>query len=33
MKYPELRSSSVFAELQRGICNAEEHLQAARAVV
>lgn len=25
---PKLRSSSVFVELQRGICNAEEHLQA-----
>ena len=28
--YPELRSSSVLAELQRGIRDAEEHLQAAR---
>ena len=28
--YPELRSSEVFAELQRGIRDAEEHLQAAR---
>ena len=28
--YPELRSSDVFVELQRGICDAEEHLQAAR---
>ena len=28
--YPELRSSDVFAELQRGIRDAEEHLQAAR---
>mgnify|MGYP003522553766 FL=1 len=28
--YPELRSSNVFAELQRGIRDAEEHLQAAR---
>ena len=28
--YPELRSSSVFVELQRGIRDAEEHLQAAR---
>ena len=27
---PKLRSSSVFVELQRGICNAEEHLQAMR---
>ncbi len=28
--YPTLRSSEVFAELQRGIRDAEEHLQAAR---
>ena len=28
--YPVLRSSEVFAELQRGIRDAEEHLQAAR---
>ena len=28
--YPELRSSSVLAELQRSIRDAEEHLQAAR---
>lgn len=28
--YPELRSSDVFAELQHGIRDAEEHLQAAR---
>ncbi|KMW10420.1 LemA family protein [Enterocloster citroniae] len=28
--YPELRSSNVFVELQRGKRNAEEHLQAAR---
>ena len=28
--YPELRSSDVFGELQRGIRDAEEHLQAAR---
>ena len=28
--YPELRSSEVFAELQSGIRDAEEHLQAAR---
>lgn len=28
--YPELRSSDVFIELQRGIRDAEEHLQAAR---
>lgn len=28
--YPELRSSQVFVELQRGIRDAEEHLQAAR---
>ncbi len=28
--YPELRSSHVFTELQRGIRDAEEHLQAAR---
>ena len=28
--YPELRSSETFAELQRGIRDAEEHLQAAR---
>ncbi|UWP57908.1 LemA family protein [Ruminococcus gauvreauii] len=28
--YPELRSSDVFRELQRGIRDAEEHLQAAR---
>ena len=28
--YPELRSSDVFVELERGISNAEEHLQAAR---
>ena len=28
--YPELRSSEVFVELQRGIRDAEEHLQAAR---
>lgn len=30
--YPELRSSEVFTELQRGIRDAEEHLQAARRV-
>ncbi|MDO4554867.1 MAG: LemA family protein [Lachnospiraceae bacterium] len=30
--YPELRSSEVFVELQRGIRDAEEHLQAARRV-
>ena len=29
-EYPELRSSEVFVELQRGIRDAEEHLQAAR---
>ncbi len=29
-EYPELRSSEVFMELQRGIQDAEEHLQAAR---
>lgn len=28
--YPELRSGEVFVELQRGIRDAEEHLQAAR---
>lgn len=28
--YPELRSSDVFMELQKGIRDAEEHLQAAR---
>ncbi|MDY6047522.1 MAG: LemA family protein [Anaerobutyricum sp.] len=28
--YPELRSGDVFVELQRGIRDAEEHLQAAR---
>lgn len=28
--YPELRSAQVFAELQKGIRDAEEHLQAAR---
>ena len=28
--YPDLRSSEVFVELQRGIRDAEEHLQAAR---
>ena len=28
--YPELRSSDIFVELQRGIRDAEEHLQAAR---
>jgi len=28
--YPELRSSDVFVELQEGIFDAEEHLQAAR---
>ena len=28
--YPELRSAEVFAELQQGIRDAEEHLQAAR---
>jgi len=28
--YPQLRSSEVFVELQRGIRDAEEHLQAAR---
>ena len=28
--YPELRSSEVFLELQKGIRDAEEHLQAAR---
>ena len=28
--YPELQSSEAFAELQRGIRDAEEHLQAAR---
>ena len=28
--YPELRSSDVFVELQKGIRDAEEHLQAAR---
>ncbi len=28
--YPELRSSEVFAQLQHGIRDAEEHLQAAR---
>ena len=28
--YPELRSSDVFVELQRGIRDAEEHLQASR---
>ena len=28
--YPELRSNDVFVELQRGIRDAEEHLQAAR---
>ncbi len=30
--YPELRSSEVFGQLQRGIWDAEEHLQAARRV-
>ena len=30
--YPELRSSEVFAQLQKGIFDAEEHLQAARRV-
>ena len=30
--YPQLRSSEVFLELQRGIRDAEEHLQAARRV-
>ena len=30
--YPELRSSEVFATLQKGIIDAEEHLQAARRV-
>lgn len=30
--YPELRSSEVFNQLQRGIWDAEEHLQAARRV-
>lgn len=30
--YPELRSSEVFATLQKGIMDAEEHLQAARRV-
>lgn len=30
--YPELRSAEIFAELQRGIRDAEEHLQAARRV-
>lgn len=28
--YPELRSSDIFVELQKGIFDAEEHLQAAR---
>jgi LemA protein len=28
--YPQLRSSDVFVELERGIMDAEEHLQAAR---
>lgn len=28
--YPELRSTQVFAELQQGVHDAEEHLQAAR---
>ncbi len=28
--YPELRSSEVFVELQKGIADAEEHLQASR---
>lgn len=28
--YPQLKSSEVFTELQRGIMDAEEHLQAAR---
>ncbi len=28
--YPELRSAQVFAELQQGVHDAEEHLQAAR---
>ena len=28
--YPELRSAQVFAELQQGVRDAEEHLQAAR---
>jgi LemA protein len=28
--YPQLRSSDVFCELERGIMDAEEHLQAAR---
>lgn len=30
--YPELRSSEIFRELQRGIRDVEEHLQAARRV-
>ncbi len=30
--YPELRSSEVFVELQKGVRDAEEHLQAARRV-
>lgn len=30
--YPELRSSEVFVELQRGVRDAEEHLQAARRI-
>ena len=30
--YPELRSSDVFVELQRGIRDAEEHLQASRQI-
>ncbi len=30
--YPELKSSEVFVELQKGIRDAEEHLQAARRV-
>ena len=30
--YPELRSSEVFVELEKGIRDAEEHLQAARRV-
>lgn len=29
-QYPELKSGAVFVELQRGICDAEAHLQAAR---
>ena len=30
--YPELRSSDVFIELEKGVSDAEEHLQAARRV-